>query len=183
MATRNVVALPTSSSSPPFDRLLVPVDGSVLSMAAAFKAVLLARRLAARLVAFHAIPVYQYPVYLGGIPFEYPSEAGYETQCRDIAARYLALVAKVAGEQGLSVRTCLEFNSEPAHAIVAAAQAEHCSLIFMGSHGRSGMSRLFLGSVALKTLTLSLVPVMVDRPSPQEIASAEALMRQNDIEP
>lgn len=183
MATSNVVALPRSSSSPPFDSMLVPVDGSALSMAAAFKAVLLARRLAARLVAFHAIPVYQYPVYLGGIPFEYPSEADYETQCRDIAVRYLELVARVAGEQGLTASTRLEFNSEPARAIVEAALAEHCSLIFMGSHGRSGLSRAFLGSVALKTLTLAPVPVMVDRPTPEEIASAEALMRQNAIEP
>jgi nucleotide-binding universal stress UspA family protein len=183
MATSNVVALPKSSSIPPFDSLLVPVDGSVLSMAAAFKAVLLARRLAARLVAFHAIPVYQYPVYFGGIPFEYPSEADYETQCRDIAMRYLALVVKVAQEQGLTASPRLDFNSEPAHAIVAAAQAERCSLIFMGSHGRSGVSRFFLGSVALKTLTLAPVPVMVDRPTPEEMVRAEALMRQHAIEP
>jgi nucleotide-binding universal stress UspA family protein len=183
MAASNVVMLQRRGPNPKFESLLVPVDGSALSIAAALKAVEFAKCLAARVVAFHAIPVYQYPVYVGGIPFEYPSEADYETQCRLIAQRYLDLVASAADAQGVSVSTRIEFNSEPAQAIVEAAQREHCSLVFMGSHGRSGLSRAFLGSVALKTLTLAHIPVMVDRPTPEEIASAEALMRQNSIEP
>ena len=182
MAASNVVALPRSSN-PRFESMLVPVDGSAVSIAAALKAVEFARRLEARIVAFHAIPVYQYPVYVGGIPFEYPSEADYEDKCRAIAESYLDLVASAAEAQGVSLRACIEFNSEPAQAIVEAAQREHCSLIFMGSHGRSGLSRAFLGSVALKTLTLTHIPVMVDRPTPEEIQHAEVLMAQCAIEP
>jgi nucleotide-binding universal stress UspA family protein len=148
MAASNVVALPRSSS-PRFESMLVPVDGSAVSIAAALKAVEFARRLEARIVAFHAIPVYQYPVYVGGIPFEYPSEADYEDKCRAIAESYLDLVANAAEAQGVTLRACIEFNSEPAQAIVEAAQREHCSLIFM-VHGRSGLSRAFW-AVALKT--------------------------------
>lgn len=77
----------------------------------------------------------------------------------------------------------IEFNSNPAQAIVDAAEREHCNLIFMGSHGRSGLSSVFLGSVTLKTLTLAHMPVMVDRPTPGEMAGAEALMRDSAIEP
>src|SRR5659263_474671 len=91
MAISNVVTL--QRDSPRFESILVPTDGSALSMAAALKAVDFAQRLQARIVAFNSIPVYQYPVYVGGIPFEYPSEADYETQCRAIAQRYLGLVA------------------------------------------------------------------------------------------
>jgi nucleotide-binding universal stress UspA family protein len=163
--------------------MLVPTDGSVLSIAAALKAVAFAKRLDARVVAFHAIPVYQYPVYVGGIPFEYPSEADYEMQCRAIVDRYLDLVVKAAGAQGVAVDTRIEFNSAPAQSIVEAAKRENCSMIFMGSHGRGGLSSVFLGSVALKTLTLAHIPVMVDRPTPEEISHAEELMRQSAIEP
>lgn len=182
MVASNVVALPRSSS-PGFESMLVPVDGSAVSIAAALKAVEFAKRLEARIVAFHAIPVYQYPVYVGGIPFEYPSEADYEDKCRAIAENYLDLVASAADALGVTLRACIEFNSEPAQAIVEVAQREHCSLIFMGSHGRSGLSRAFLGSVALKTLTLTHIPVMVDRPTPEEIRHAEVLMTQRAIEP
>jgi len=181
MAISNVVTL--QRDSPRFESILVPTDGSALSLAAALKAVEFAQRLQARIVAFNSIPVYQYPVYVGGIPFEYPSEADYETQCRAIAQRYLGLVADAGSKQGVPVETRIEFNSNPAQAILEAAQREHCSMIFMGSHGRGGLSRAFLGSVALKTLTQAHVPIMVDRPTDEEIARAEELMRQNAIEP
>ena len=111
------------------------------------------------------------------------TEAEYETQCRASADRYVELVAQVARAQGVPVVPRIEFNAAPAQAIVEAAQHENCSMIFMGSHGRSGLSGVFLGSVALKTLTLAHIPVMVDHPTPQEISHAEALMSQSAIEP
>ena len=181
MAADNVVPLVRNNTK--FDTLLVPTDGSALSIAAALKAVDFAKRLQARLVAFHSIPVYRYPVYVGGIPFEDPAESDYQTQCRAIADRYLDLVADAAGAMGVPASKRIEFNSATAQAIVEAARRENCSMIFMGSHGRGGLSRAFLGSVALKTLTLAQIPVMVDRPTPEEIAAAETLMRENAIEP
>lgn len=170
-------------SPPPFETLLVPTDGSALSIAAALKAVALAQRLGARVIAFTSVPSYQYPVYVGGIPFEYPSEEDYERQCRTIAERYLGLVVQAAQAIGVPASTRIEFNGGPAQAIVDMAKKENCSMIVMGSHGRSGWSKVFLGSVALKTLTLSEVPVMVDRPTPEEIAFAENLMHTHAVEP
>jgi nucleotide-binding universal stress UspA family protein len=181
MSSATVVAL--QRNPPPFETMLVPTDGSALSIAAALKAVEFAKRLHVKVLAFQSIPVYRYPVYLGGIPFEYPSEADYERQCRAIADRYLDLVANAATSQGVEACKQIEFNSVPAQAIVDVAKRENCSMIFMGSHGRSGMSRAFLGSVALKTLTLAHIPVMVDRPTPHEIEEAEELMSQSAIEP
>lgn len=180
MAGANILAFrrhPASAES-----ILAPTDGSVLSMAASFKAVDFARRLAMRLVVFNAIPVYHYPIYVGGIPFEYPSQAEYEAQCRAIVARYMDLVVEVASAQGVQVNQRVVFNSHAAQAIVAMAEEAHCSLIFMGSHGRGGLSRTFLGSVTLKTLALARIPVLVDHPTPEEIEQAEALMKENAIE-
>jgi nucleotide-binding universal stress UspA family protein len=181
MVLGNVLAF-HQRSSPPFETLLVPTDGSALSIAAALKAVALAKRLDARMIVFTSIPAFQYPVYVGGIPFEYPSEADYERQCRAIAERYLSLVVQSAQALGVEASTRIEFNGGPAQAIVEMAKREHCSMIVMGSHGRSGLSRAFLGSVALKTLTLSEVPVMVDRPNQEAIAFAENLLGTHAVE-
>jgi nucleotide-binding universal stress UspA family protein len=52
----------------------------------------------------------------------------------------------------------------PAEAIVATADSQGCDLIFMGSHGRRGLSRLMAGSVTQKVLTDAHVPVLVMRP-------------------
>jgi|SRR5450830_842443 len=181
MVSGNVLAF--QRNQPKFETMLVPTDGSALSLASALKAVEFAKRLGIQIIAFHSIPAYRYPVYVGGIPFEYPSEADYEAKCRAIAERYLGLVVDAASAQGVAASTSIEFNSGPAQAIVETAKHENCSLIFMGSHGRSGLSSAFLGSVAIKTLTLANIPVMVDHPMPEEIAQAEELMRQSSIEP
>jgi nucleotide-binding universal stress UspA family protein len=92
-------------------------------------------------------------------------------------------VVQAAEALGVQASTRIEFNGGPAQAIVALAKKENCSMIFMGSHGRSGLSKAFLGSVALKTLTLSEVPVMVDRPSREDISFAENLMCSSAVEP
>jgi nucleotide-binding universal stress UspA family protein len=181
VVANNVVALPRGGRR--FDTIFLPTDGSPLSTATGLNAIGLARRMATQVVAYHAIPSYQYPVYLGGIPFEYPSEADYEQQCRVIAQRYVGLLSEAAAAQGVSLSTCVEFRPEPAQAIVDAARRERCGLIYIGSHGRSGLSRLFLGSVAVKTLTLSDLPVLVDRPTAEELARAQVLMDQHAIEP
>jgi len=181
MATGKVVAF--QRSGPRFESILVPIDGSALSMAAALKAVEFARRLGADIVAFHCIPPYQYPIYLGGIPFEYPSEADYDRQCRAIAQHYLDVVAGAASAQGVAAGARIDFHGNPAQAIVDAARSEKCGLVCMGSHGRGGWSSAFLGSVTMKTLTLTHLPILVDRPTAGEISHAQALMEQSAVEP
>lgn len=181
MASGKVVAF--QRGGPRFDHILVPTDGSALSMASALKAVEFAKRLGAHIVAFHCIPQYEYPVYLGGIPFEYPSEADYDQQCRAIAERYLEVVVKAATAQGVSAGTRIEFNRNAAQAIVEAAQQAQCGLVVMGSHGRGGWSSAFLGSVTLKTLTLTHLPILVERPTAGEISHAQAWMEHSALEP
>jgi nucleotide-binding universal stress UspA family protein len=181
MTSPRVVAF--QRRSPRFGTILVPIDGSVLSVATAYKALEFARRMDARVVVFHSIPNYQYPIYLGGIPFEYPSEADYETQCRAIAQRYLDLVSGLGADMGVSVDTRLEFNPDPVQGILDAARQEDCSLIYLGAHGRSGVSPLFLGHVAHKILSLARIPVLLDRPTPEDVGRARTLMTQRDIEP
>ena len=51
----------------------------------------------------------------------------------------------------------------PYQAIIDAASAAGCDLIFMASHGRRGISGLLLGSETQKVLTHSTIPVLVYR--------------------
>lgn len=51
----------------------------------------------------------------------------------------------------------------PAEAIVKTAKSAKCDLVVMGSHGRSAFKSLFLGSVTIKVLTHSQVPVTIIR--------------------
>ena len=50
-----------------------------------------------------------------------------------------------------------------ADGVVQAAEEHGCDLIFIGSHGRSGLSRLLLGSVTAKVLSLAKTAVLVYR--------------------
>jgi nucleotide-binding universal stress UspA family protein len=84
---------------------------------------------------------------------------------------------------GVSVGTRLEFNPDPVQGILDAASQEECSLIYLGAHGRSGVSPLFLGHVAHKILSLARIPVLLDRPTPEDVGRAQTLMAQRDIEP
>jgi nucleotide-binding universal stress UspA family protein len=54
-------------------------------------------------------------------------------------------------------------DSNAASGIVNTAEHENCDMIFMGSHGRSGWSRLLLGSVASKVLPLAHISVRVHK--------------------
>ena len=59
--------------------------------------------------------------------------------------------------------TFLVWEGEPGEAIVAAADSENADLIVVGSHGRSGVSRFFIGSVSDYVVRHAHCPVMVVR--------------------
>ena len=68
--------------------------------------------------------------------------------------------ADVAGVKATS-HAVSNFNI--ADGIVQAVSDYHCDIIFIGSHGRSGLSRLLLGSVTTKVLSITHAPVLVYR--------------------
>ena len=72
-------------------------------------------------------------------------------------------VAKARAE-GRAARSALRAGV-PHHEIVALARDEHADLIVIGTHGRGGMSRLLLGSVADRVVRLAPCPVLTVRAS------------------
>jgi nucleotide-binding universal stress UspA family protein len=160
-----------------YERILVPTDGSALSVAAALHAVSLATKMGSRLLALQVIAPYQFPVYLEYAPTNLITEQEYIAQCQQAADLHLAMLSKQAAEADVECTGKAVFHGNTAQSIVDAAAQESCELIVMGSHGRSGLSRMFLGSVTGKVLALSHTPVLVHRATEPELAAAANLMR------
>ena len=144
-----------------FKNILVPTDGSALSHSAAESAVALANATGARITAFHVVPNSEFDVGPACLNAERVSK---------IAEAILDDVRRLASSAGVPCSSHYVTAHSPAHAIVEAAGTYDCDGIVMGSHGRSGLSRLLLGSETQKVLVSAKVPVMVIR-----MASADRL--------
>jgi nucleotide-binding universal stress UspA family protein len=82
----------------------------------------------------------------------------------DEAQRYLARVAERLQAEGFTIRTRALQATHPAAAILDEAHRQDTDLIAMTTHGRSGIARLLLGSVADKVLRGAALPMLIQRP-------------------
>jgi nucleotide-binding universal stress UspA family protein len=147
-----------------FKKILIPTDGSPLSAQAANAGVCFARSTGAEVVALHVTQPFAATIGFDGMAAAYAiTDEDYEKASAEQSKRYLKQVmdrAETASVKGSS-RAVSNFNV--ADGIVQAATETGCDLIFIGSHGRSGLSRLLLGSVTAKVLSLAHVAVLVYR--------------------
>lgn len=146
-----------------FRNILVPTDGSALSRKAIKKAVALAKATGARITGFHVAPAYNFNVYADYIPPDFILPKEFETRARKVAARHLELVKKECSASGVTCATYHVCSDFPADAIVKTAKKYKCDLIAMASHGRSGLTKLLLGSETQKVLANTSIPVLVLR--------------------
>lgn len=146
-----------------FKHLLVPIDGSELSLRAVQQAVKLARTLGARITLFTAVQ--PMPKMFGdpGAVFGAAALSLYGDEARAEAAESLEAAARVAADAGVVCDKVQWDRAEPHAAILEAGAHYGCDLIFMASHGRRGINALFLGSETHKVLTHGKIPVLVCR--------------------
>jgi nucleotide-binding universal stress UspA family protein len=145
-----------------FKHILLATDGSAASDHAATLAVGLARTHSAKLTALYVADPYPY-IGVGEInPMGYQA---YTAAAQQLAAQAHAKVDALCRQGGGSValQARLVEDLAAASGIVQTARDEGADLIVMGSHGRSGIARLMLGSVATKVVAESTVPVLVTR--------------------
>ncbi len=134
------------------DRVLVPLDGSVLAEAGMWKAAELANGgviSLLRAAEAHTLP--------GADPVD-----AQVTAVRD-AEEYLAAAARRLKDRGAKNVETHVWYGPAAAAIVEAAQVQKVDLIVMSTHGRSGIGRLILGSVAESVLRGTRTPILVVR--------------------
>ncbi len=80
------------------------------------------------------------------------------------ARKYLEKMESQLGADGVNVQTAAVEDNWPAYAILDYAKNHGMDLIVMATHGRTGIKKMMLGSVALKVLHESPVPVLLIRP-------------------
>ena len=141
-----------------FDKILLPTDGSDVSLAAAERAAALAKLCGATL---HVVYVQEPYPYSGIGAASSAGRMAYEAESQQQAGEAFARAEALARVPGVPIVTERIEGSNPAEGIVEAARRCGADLIVMASHGRSGVARLLLGSVAQKVLVLAEVPVMI----------------------
>lgn len=147
-----------------FKKILIPTDGSPLSVQSANAGITFAKSLGAEVVALHVTQPFAATIGFDGMAAAYAiTDESYEKAAAEQAAEYLKAVLDRAETAGVAAQSCSVSNFNVADGVVQAAQENHCDLIFIGSHGRSGLSRLLLGSVTAKVLSLSHTAVLVYR--------------------
>jgi nucleotide-binding universal stress UspA family protein len=148
-----------------FRHILVPTDGSALSLRAVKMALKVARAHRARITAFHVVPPFVPVAYLdGGAAYpELYSATEYKRAAEAGAKRMLDRVARRAATARVRCDTAFAMADPAWRAIIRAARGRRCDLIVMSSHGRTGLGAVILGSVTTKVLTHSKIPVLVCR--------------------
>jgi nucleotide-binding universal stress UspA family protein len=143
-----------------YKRILVPTDGSELSVKAVQAASEWARLAGAALVTVSVKEPFPYSALSEMQPV--PPQEFYDAQER-LARQHVDAAAKVALSAGVSIDGVTVEALHPWEAILDLVKSRGCDLIVMASHGRRGLSALLLGSETQKVLTHSTVPVLVVR--------------------
>ncbi len=151
-----------------YQRILVATDGSESSQLALAHAIDLSRDQHAKLRIVHVVDPFILPM-MGTSPqvadigptIETPRAAGREI---------LGQASSAARSAGITADTALiedaNDNSRIASVIASEAERSKSDLIVMGTHGRRGLSHLFMGSVAESAIHIAPVPVLLVRARP-----------------
>jgi nucleotide-binding universal stress UspA family protein len=140
-----------------YDRILVPTDGSEVSEAAAEHAVALAAEHGATLHVVYVVDTASVAGLTPDATWEGVSDLLYRE-----GESALDAVREMAEERGVPVETTYA-EGTPAREIVRYAEREGCDVVVMGTHGRGGIDRLLLGSVAERVVRSCSVPVLTVR--------------------
>jgi nucleotide-binding universal stress UspA family protein len=146
-----------------FKHILVPTDGSPLSADTVKRAIGFAKEISAKVTFLFAKPDYPVAFYGEGALIDPTTPEKFAEMAEHQAREILANCELLARDQGVSAASVSITNDIPYEAIIDAADANDCDLIFMASHGRRGLSGLLLGSETQKVLTHSSIPVLVYR--------------------
>jgi nucleotide-binding universal stress UspA family protein len=144
-----------------YQRILVPIDGSQTSERALHEAIRVANREAQLRLVYVLVENY----LLDAEGYAYIDLADLQKAMRHSGERALALAAEKVRQAGATAETALLEASGERIASVIENEARHwqADLIVIGTHGRSGLNRLLLGSVAEGVVRVATVPVLLVR--------------------
>lgn len=141
-------------------RILHPTDFSSASRAAFSRAVELAKANRAELLLVHVMTPYVPIAGEGYMPPRLWEEM--EASTRAHARKQIDALAARAKKAGARVKTLL-LEGVPHDRIARAAKGQRADFVVMGTHGRTGLARFFVGSVAERVVASAPCPVMTVR--------------------
>jgi nucleotide-binding universal stress UspA family protein len=152
-----------------YEKILVPLDGSTLAERAIRHAQEIACGGRSEILLMQAV---NFPVPVVPEAVLMP-DAKWLAEAKKEAFRYLEGIASPLREAGMRVRTLLD-ERPPADAILHVAAREDADLIVMSTHGRGGLSRVLMGSVAESVFRGTSRTVMLVKPErPAVMAHAD----------
>ncbi len=153
----NVLVVPKSARIE-FKNILIATDGSRYSAAAAAEAIGIAKRCGSKLTA------------LGVVPSEsiQPMDIVHSQMHRDLIAekelkdaeKNVQALKEAAQKEGVTAAGLI-LGGKPAEAVIQTSKEKNADLIVVGSHGKTGLERLLMGSVTERVIVLSSCAVLV----------------------
>jgi nucleotide-binding universal stress UspA family protein len=144
-----------------YKHLLIATDGSELAQKAVDHGLALAKALSAKATVITVTEPWDVVVVPDAAVVFPPDD--YEESAAAGAAKILISVHEAAEKIGVSCETLHIKDRHSGEGIVEMAKEKGCDLIVMASHGRRGLGRLILGSVANDVVTHSNIPVLIYR--------------------
>lgn len=147
-----------------YANILLSTDGSEVARRGIKHGIALAKALTAKVTVIAVTE--PLPIDYGGghdsgwIPTQQEVES-FNAACKERAGEVLDEARSMAEQIGISAELLHVANARPADAIIETAKSRGCDLIVMGSHGRRGLKKLFLGSQTSEVLADGSVPVLV----------------------
>jgi nucleotide-binding universal stress UspA family protein len=147
-----------------FKHILIPTDGSPASARAIKAGIAFAKKNGSRVTGYHSVDRVRSASFSGeGYIADPKLIAEIERRSRAAARKYVTAIGTAARKAGVKCDLLVEAADTPYRGIVEAAARRKCDLIFIGTHGYSGLMRFALGSVAEKAARLAKVPVLIYR--------------------
>jgi nucleotide-binding universal stress UspA family protein len=144
---------------PLLEHVLIPLDGSPLAERVLEPALDLVRLWEGRCTLLRVIEAS--PPSIAGRPNQLRAP---EEERKAEARAYLEKIAERLLDEGISVQTRVVVAPHAAPVILEEAQTQRCDFIALATHGRGGLRRMLLGSIADKVIRGSSTPVLVYRP-------------------
>ena len=142
-----------------YQHILVPVDGSEISFSAVKHAAQIAKAFNSQLTLISLIAEDPFT----GVDFYYSASImkEYFIQAHANAEKALVEALEIATQLGANAESKIITGAVSAEGVVTTAEELKADLIVMGSHGRKGFQKFFLGSFAQDVLASSTLPVLV----------------------
>lgn len=144
-----------------YQRILVPINGSATSERALQEAI----KIADGKAQIRLVSVLEEILTIGSEGFDNANNAVLQEAARKTAEKTLAMAAETVRKSGAKAEIVLrdELGTSVVDAINGEAQSWLADLIVIGTHGRTGLTRLILGSVAEGVVREATMPVLLIR--------------------